>query len=110
MLLCQLRPAKVNYMFHSLRKLFSFKIKKFGLEKKIAESEIVKRWDRIIADSLGAKYNKKSKPLFIKHKTLFVDCLDSVWTAEFQANAWLVLEKIQNKFGEKIVEKIRFIS
>lgn len=97
-------------MLHPLKSLFARQIKKLGLTKEIAKKKIFDEWENIIVEVVGEKAQNKSKPLFVKNKILFIDCLNSVWAAELQARAQQILEKIHQQFGDKIVKGIRFIS
>lgn len=97
-------------MLRRLKSLFPLKIKKLGLEKEIAKKKIFDDWEKMVQNVVGQKSKNKSRPLFVKNKTLFIDCLNSAWAAELQANSRAILEKIHQRFGEKIVKDIRFMS
>lgn len=72
--------------------------------------KLQKGWNEILSEAVSPVWQKKSQPVKIKNKILFVDCLNSVWANEFQMKEGAILEKLKKKFKGLTIEKIRFNS
>ena len=80
------------------------------MERAVKFYEIQQGWDNILRDSLGPEWVKKSKPIKLINKILFIDCLNSVWANEMQIKEERVLKLVKEKFKRSEIERIRFFS
>lgn len=80
------------------------------MEEAMNFANLQEKWDQTLGQALGADFQKKSRPVKIKNKILFVECLNSVWANELQMKEKIILEKIKGKLKKISVEKIKFIS
>ena len=92
----------------SIKKILPQKIAALKLENTMKLYDLSRDWDEILKKSLGDGWQKKSKPIRLKNKTLIIACQNSVWANELQLKESALLNKIRLKIKE--VEKIKVIS
>lgn len=96
-------------MLTSIGKILPLKVRQLGMEEELRFKKIKDGWNEIIKDSLGEKFENKSKPLKLKNKFLTVRCKSSVWSNEFQIKEDLVLKAVKKKFRSLVLERIKFM-
>ena len=78
---------------------------KVGLDRKQAETEIVKVWNQIIDPTVTAH----AQPDGIRNGTLFVNVSNSVWLSEIvRYHRRDILQRLQTSFGKKVIARISF--
>lgn len=92
----------------SIKKILPQKIAELKLEDTMKLFDLSQDWDEILKKSLGDGWQKKTKPIRLKNKTLFIACRNSVWANELQLKENVLLNKIRHKVKE--VEKIKVLS
>ncbi len=97
-------------MWASIKNILPAKLRSLGLKNALEFQELRQKWDDIIGEALNNSFLKKSQPIKIKDKILFVDCLNSVWVNELQMKEKDILEKLKKKIGGQEIEKIKFFS
>ena len=93
-----------------IKKILSKKIKSLNLEGAMKLNRLQQDWDKILSVSLGKNYLKRSRPIKLKNKVLFVACYNSVWANELRLKEKILIEKNEYKFKEIGIESIKFIS
>ena len=89
----------------SISEVLTKVIKKLGLNARIKEDEIIGAWRELVGDFLA----NHSEPLQLAHHILYVRVLqptiryelDRVWKPK-------VLQKLQERFGAKVIRDIKF--
>jgi len=92
----------------SIKKILPQKIAALKLENTMKLYDLNQDWDEILKKSLGEGWQKKSKPVRLRNKTLIIVCRNSVWANELQLKENTLLNKIRYKIKE--VEKIKVVS
>lgn len=78
---------------------------KVGLDRKQAETEIVKVWNEIIDPTITAH----AQPTGIRNGTLFVSVDNNVWLSEIvRYHRREILQRLQHSFGRNTIAKISF--
>jgi predicted nucleic acid-binding Zn ribbon protein len=76
-----------------------------GLERRCAETEIVKVWNHLIDPNIVAH----AQPTGLRKGTLFVTVDSSVWLNEIvRYRRREVLERLQHSFGAELITRISF--
>lgn len=76
-----------------------------GLDRKQAETEIVKVWNEIIDPAVTAH----AQPTGIRKGTLFVSVDNNVWLSEIvRYHRREILQRLQHSFGRNTVARISF--
>ncbi len=80
--------------------------RKYGLEDKITRYKFVSHWN----DIMGEGISKRSRPEFIKNKTLYIKVADSGWAQELSFQKDIILKRLQRFLEqEAVVTDLRFI-
>ena len=76
-----------------------------GLERRCAETEIVKVWNHLIDPNVVAH----AQPTGLRKSTLFVSVDSSVWLSEIvRYRRHEILERLQHSFGQDLISRISF--
>jgi len=81
-----------------------------GLEKEVAAALVIEEFKKVLLKKFGQKILKRVKILHFKNGILSLSVLSSVIAQEIKLNEKNLLKKINEKFGKKLVERIRFQS
>lgn len=71
---------------------------------------VVEEANEVLFQLFGEESKKYARAMYIKDKALAIACLSSVMAQEIRLNQQLIVEKINKKLGQKIVEKIKYLS
>lgn len=74
----------------------------YRLESKFDEANVVSSWERLV----GGPIAKRTKKIFIKDKTLFVEFKSPGMKNDFLLHKSKVLEVFQKEFGQHVVKDI----
>ncbi len=75
------------------------------LDRRQAETEIVKVWNRLLDPNIAAH----AQPAGIRNGTLFVDVDNSAWLSEIvRYRQREILQRLQASFGSQVIQKISF--
>jgi predicted nucleic acid-binding Zn ribbon protein len=82
-------------------------LKGLGLDRRLAETEILKVWNHQLDPNITAH----ARPTGLRNGTLFVSVDSSVWLDEIvRYRRREILERLQNSFGRDLVSRISFRS
>ncbi len=70
---------------------------------------IVKIAEDVFVELLGETDGKKVLPQFLKNRTLTVSCLSSTAAEAIRTRQQEIVDKINEKLGEKEVDRIRYL-
>lgn len=94
-------------MWTKIKKIIPDKAKRFGIDSELKILNLKNDWDKIVVESLGNKFRKKSEAINLKSDILYVRCRNAIWAGEFQIRKEKILENIRNR---KInIKQIKFI-
>jgi predicted nucleic acid-binding Zn ribbon protein len=80
-------------------------LEKLGLERRLAETTILKAWNQLIDPNIVAH----AQPTGLRKGTLFVTVDSSVWLDEIvRYRRREILERLQHSFGRDLIQKISF--
>lgn len=91
-----------SLLWHSLRRA--------GIEKEMTAVLVCQAFEKILAKKFGIKIKNKIKVCYLKNQILTISVLSSVIAQEIKLNEKKFLKKINQKFGKKLVETIRFLA
>jgi len=80
-------------------------VTKLGLDRRLAEAQIVKVWDRLLDPNIVAH----AKPTGLRRGTLFVTVDSSPWLDEIvRYRRREILERLQHSFGRDLIMRVSF--
>jgi len=79
-----------------------------GLQKQEESGEVVEYAIIAVKELLGDSA-KKTKPLFLKNRTLTITCDNQKVAQEVRDNQQAIVDKINDKLGKKDVDRIRYL-
>jgi len=97
-------------MLHPLKNLLSRSLARSPLGRQVRIAMILEGFAKIVEELYGEAGKKRIKPLYLKDKTLTVATLSSVLAQELKLKESVILGKINAKFGQGVVENIRYIT
>lgn len=72
------------------------------IDKKLKEVSIISSWEEV----MGKAVAERTKHIYIKNKTLFIQLKSSVLRNELLMMRHAIIDKLNERAGEKIIEKI----
>lgn len=87
----------------SLKELTSLLIKQLGISENIYEQKIKDDWAEIVGEIAASKISVN----FLKDKLLHLESSASVWSNELVLRKAEIIEKINSKYHNDIVQNIR---
>jgi len=79
-------------------------LKKLRLDKGVKQCKVLDIWDGVVGEQIAVV----TRPRYIKGKTLYIFVRDSIWLQELKFLERMIIEKLNNKVGGKIIENIYF--
>jgi len=80
-------------------------LKELGLERRCAETEVIKVWNHLLDPNIVAH----AQPTGLRKGTLFVQVDSSVWLNEIvRYRRREILERLQHSFGKDLITRISF--
>lgn len=89
--------------FESLDSVLHSALRQMGLEKKIREKQCLFLWDEVVGEKLASVSQAED----IKNGVLFISAIDPLWGQEIFNFKGLIIQKLNDKMGEKIVKDIK---
>jgi len=91
--------------FYSLAEIFKKESAFDGLRKKIKETDVVDNFDKIFPDLQNV-----ATPVKFEKRTLFLRVENPAWRSELKFNEKIILNKINDFFGEERIKYLKFSS
>lgn len=83
---------------------------KTPLKKQVQASMAVEYATEVLLALFGPEQGALVKPLFLKNRTLTVTCTTSAMAQEIRLRQHEIVAKINEKLGEKQVDRIRYLA
>jgi len=93
----------------SIAGIFKNKKQNTVLGMQVEASRVVDLANELFAQFFGKENAEHVRPLFLKNKTLTVSCTSSVIAQEIRLNQANIVEAINKKIGEEVVDRIRYL-
>jgi predicted nucleic acid-binding Zn ribbon protein len=77
-------------------------LKHLMIERKLKEVGIIRSWEEL----MGKVVAERTRNIYIKNKVLFVELKSSVLRNELMMMRTTIIDKLNEKAGEKIIEKM----
>ncbi|MEK7211677.1 MAG: DciA family protein [Patescibacteria group bacterium] len=94
--------------FTSLGKLIPQNIKQSGFGRQIEAAMVLKELEQILCSIFGDSVKYKIKIISFKDSAVKISSISSILAQEIQLREKKILARINQKFGEKTVERIKF--
>lgn len=94
-------------MLTSIKQIIPLVARRLKLERKLEIDEIIALWPKVIEEA-GVKGNKV-RPLFLKEKTLFINCPNPIWANELQMRQKNIIKEINRLLGKEKIERMNFV-
>lgn len=69
---------------------------------------ICDEFNKVAIDIIGEKIKDKAKALYVKNRTLTVAVLSSVIGQELKLHETEIIERLNKKAGDNVVDRLRF--
>ena len=83
---------------------------KGALRGQVTAAQVLEHAQAAIVDLLGAELAPQAKPLFLKNRTLTISCSSSSVAQEIRLKQSQIVDYINQKLGEKEVDRIRYLA
>lgn len=94
---------------HQIKDLLQKSVNKAGIAQAVEASVICEAFSEVLKETFGAAWLNSCRPLYVKHKTITVACLNNVVAQEVKLRESVLLESLEKKLKKKSVERIRFV-
>jgi len=87
--------------------------KKFGnssLAQKVTATLICEEFDKLMVDIWGEKIKNQAQTMYLKDEILTIACLSPVISQELKLKEKELIDKINKKFENIIVDKLRLLN
>lgn len=90
---------------HTFKDAFGQFLKNENLDVKYKQKKLIDSWERIMGRPISGRTTK----MFFKDKTLFVELSSAALKEEMNRSQEIVLSRIEEHMGEKLIDQVRFI-
>ena|SRR5579862_753556 len=99
------KDSSTGQMAASANQLVPAVMKKLGLEERLQQSQVFFLWATIV----GSDIARHAQPVSLRNGLLVVGCDHPAWLQEItRYSKPLILKKVQERFGKKVVRDISF--
>ena len=74
------------------------------------QEEILAIGQTILTEVFGPELGKAAKPLFVKNRTMTISCANSEVATGIRENQQDIVGKINDKYGSKEIDRIRYLA
>ena len=89
----------------SLKIAIDSMLKRFGIDKAIAQNKALNIWNEIVGDTVA----KNTQPDRVEHGVIIVKVSSPTWRQELYFKKKEIIKKINNTIGKNVIRDIRFI-
>lgn len=83
-------------------------IRKAGLSQSVMAAIVCDEFNKTAIDIIGEKIKGNAKALYVKNRTLTVAVLSSVIGQELKLHETEIIERLNKKAGDNVVDRLRF--
>lgn len=80
-------------------------LKRFGIDKAIAQNKALNIWNEIVGDTVA----KNTQPDRVEHGVIIVKVSSPTWRQELYFKKKEIIQKLNNTIGKNVIRDIRFI-
>ena len=80
-------------------------LKRFGIDKAIAQNKALNIWNEIVGDTVA----KNTQPDRVEHGVIIVKVSSPTWRQELYFQKKEIIQKLNNTIGKNVIRDIRFI-
>jgi len=102
------KPKSTTMSFTPVGKIIPHNIKKSGFGRQIEAAMILKEFEQILCSIFGDAVKFKIKVVSFKDGTVKLSSLSSILAQEIQLREKKILARLNQKFGQETVLKIKF--
>lgn len=95
-------------IMQSLKELLPKAVKNAGISRQIEAVQVVKIANEVITEFLGPAATQRAQAIYFKDKTVTVACLSSVLSQELHLAEKQIIDRINQRFDQVVVAKLRF--
>ena len=96
--------------FIEINKIISRKFKQGPLAKQVTAALVCEEFNKIMVDVIGKKMENMAQTMYLKNKILTIACLSPVVAQELKMREGELMEKINDRLGKGIVERLRLLT
>jgi predicted nucleic acid-binding Zn ribbon protein len=89
----------------SLKIAIDLMLKRFGIDKAIAQNKALNIWNEIVGDTVA----KNTQPDRVEHGVIIVKVSSPTWRQELYFQKKEIIQKLNNTIGKNVIRDIRFI-
>lgn len=91
--------------FAPVKNVLAGTLRRYGLDKEIARYEWVLHWEEIVGEEIA----KRSKPEYMRGKTLVIRVTDSSWAQELSFHKEVILKRLKKHLqAEELLNDVFF--
>ena len=96
--------------FTEIGKILDRKYGQSQMGKKVTASLVCETFDKMILDIWGKKMENMGQAMYLKNKVLTVAVLSPVVAGELKMRESELVDKLNSKFGQGAVDRLRFLT
>lgn len=91
-----------------IKNILDRNIREAGIKQPVTAAIVCDEFNKVAVEIIGEKIKDKAKALYVKNRTLTLAVLSSVIGQELKLHEKEILDKLNKKAGEKVVDRLRF--
>lgn len=96
--------------FLSIDKIINKRFAKSPLKKEVTAALVCEEFDKLMLSVMGEKIENMARTMYLKDKVLSVACLSPVVAQELKMREGELIEKINGKMEDELVERLRLLT
>ena len=96
--------------FTTISDVLSKRTNQPGLAKQVTAALVCEEFDKLMLKTWGDKITNMAKTMYLKDNILTIACLSSTIAQELKLREQELIKQINNKFGNDVVQRLRFLS
>lgn len=96
--------------FIQIDKIISRKFGKSPVAKQVTAALVCEEFDKLMLKVIGEKVKNMAQTMYLKDKVLTIACLSPLVAGELKMREEGLVEKVNQKFGQGVVERLRFLT
>lgn len=88
-----------------IQRVLEMALGQYGLKDQLSRYQFVLHWPEIVGEEIA----RRTKPEYIKNKTLIIKVQDSTWSQELTFHKKLIIERLNKFLKEEAINDLLFI-